>query len=123
VGEAGHGFGQDTELEVDGGGEFVDLLGVDFAVRGEAAVPPDAVGDVDGSDLAQVVSSGGAGMAAVAGTVGVDGHLVALLEVGHLAADLGDGARELVANCEGLRTARELSLDRRQITCCIGADL
>jgi len=57
----------------------VDVVGGNLAVRGEAPVLEDAVSVVDGGDLAEVISAGGAVVAAVARTVGVHGDLVALL--------------------------------------------
>jgi len=110
MGKAGNGLGKGALLQGHGVGEPEDDVRADFAEARPAAVPVNAHGDVLAGAAAEVVVAGGARRAAAAPHVGIHRDLVADLDVGHFASDLGDHPGELVAERHRARLTRKFSL-------------
>ena len=95
---AGDGLGHGALLEAGVIAQLVDLLHIDGAVLGKAAVNG---GAVTGHMLAVVVDSVAAGFAAAAGMVWVDAHAIARFKAGDIAAHGLDNARKLMTKDRG----------------------
>ena len=95
---ARHGLGHGALLEAGVIAQLVDLLHIDGAVLGKAAVNG---GAVTGHMLAVVVDSVAAGFAAAAGMVWVDAHAIARFKASDVAAHGLDNARKLMTKDRG----------------------